>query len=45
MWHRGERVDCEQNTSLGEFTLSPIPPMKAGEPVLEVIFEVDANGE
>lgn len=42
---QGERVDCESNTSLGEFTLAPIPPMKAGEPVLEVIFEVDANGE
>lgn len=41
---QGERVNCEDNTSLGEFTLSPIPPMKAGEAVLEVIFEVDVNG-
>lgn len=41
---QGERVNCEDNTSLGEFTLAPIPPMKAGEAVLEVIFEVDANG-
>ncbi|KAK0630032.1 hsp70 family protein [Bombardia bombarda] len=41
---QGERVNCEDNTSLGEFTLAPIPPMKAGEPVLEVIFEVDVNG-
>jgi len=32
------------NTSLGEFTLAPIPPMKAGDAVLEVIFEVDVNG-
>lgn len=39
-----ERVNCEDNTSLGEFTLAPIPPMKAGEPVLEVVFEVDVNG-
>lgn len=39
-----ERVNCEENTSLGEFTLAPIPPMRAGEPVLEVIFEIDANG-
>lgn len=41
---QGERVNCEDNTSLGEFTLSPIPPMRAGEAVLEVIFEVDVNG-
>jgi heat shock 70kDa protein 1/2/6/8 len=41
---QGERVNAADNTSLGEFTLAPIPPMKAGEPVLEVIFEVDANG-
>ncbi|KAF2674731.1 heat shock protein-like protein [Microthyrium microscopicum] len=41
---QGERVNCEDNTSLGEFTLAPIPPMKAGEAVLEVVFEVDANG-
>ncbi|KAI5798919.1 heat shock protein 70 family [Geopyxis carbonaria] len=41
---QGERVNCEDNTSLGEFTLAPIPPMKAGDAVLEVIFEVDANG-
>ena len=37
-------VNCDDNTSLGEFTLAPIPPMKAGEPVLEVVFEVDVNG-
>ncbi|EMF10938.1 heat shock protein SSB1 [Sphaerulina musiva SO2202] len=41
---QGERVNCEDNTSLGEFTLSPIPPMKAGDAVLEVVFEVDVNG-
>ncbi|KAK3630093.1 Heat shock protein ssb1 [Elasticomyces elasticus] len=39
-----ERVNCEDNTSLGEFTLAPIPPMKAGDAVLEVVFEVDVNG-
>ncbi|EED15999.1 Hsp70 chaperone (HscA), putative [Talaromyces stipitatus ATCC 10500] len=32
------------NTSLGEFTLAPIPPMRAGEAALEVVFEVDVNG-
>ncbi|KKA26288.1 hypothetical protein TD95_000081 [Thielaviopsis punctulata] len=42
--YQGERVNCEDNTSLGEFTLAPIPPMRAGEPVLEVVFEVDVNG-
>ncbi|EKD18210.1 hypothetical protein LZ554_008428 [Drepanopeziza brunnea f. sp. 'monogermtubi'] len=41
---QGERVNCEDNTSLGEFTLAPIPPYKAGEAVLEVVFEVDVNG-
>ncbi|ODQ67293.1 heat shock protein 70 [Nadsonia fulvescens var. elongata DSM 6958] len=42
--YQGERVNCTENTLLGEFDLSGIPPMKAGEPVLEAIFEVDANG-
>ncbi|KAF2118289.1 Hsp70 protein-domain-containing protein [Lophiotrema nucula] len=42
--YQGERVNCEDNTSLGEFTLAPIPPMKAGDAVLEVVFEVDVNG-
>ncbi|KAJ2893788.1 uncharacterized protein MKZ38_008229 [Zalerion maritima] len=42
--YQGERVNCEDNTLLGEFTLAPIPPMKAGEPVLECVFEVDVNG-
>ncbi|KAK5281269.1 Heat shock protein ssb1 [Exophiala xenobiotica] len=32
------------NTSLGEFTLAPLPPMRAGEAALEVVFEVDVNG-
>jgi heat shock protein 1/8 len=41
---QGERVNCEDNTSLGEFTLAPLPPARAGEPVLEVVFEVDVNG-
>ncbi|KAF2459824.1 heat shock protein 70 family [Lineolata rhizophorae] len=42
--YQGERTNCEDNTSLGEFTLAPIPPMKAGDAVLEVVFEVDVNG-
>ncbi len=42
--YQGERVNCTENTLLGEFDLKNIPPMQAGEPVLEAIFEVDANG-
>ncbi|KAH3670627.1 hypothetical protein OGAPHI_001142 [Ogataea philodendri] len=42
--YQGERVNCSENTLLGEFDLKNIPPMPAGEPVLEAIFEVDANG-
>ncbi|KAG7879079.1 hypothetical protein KL905_003526 [Ogataea polymorpha] len=42
--YQGERVNCAENTLLGEFDLKNIPPMPAGEPVLEAIFEVDANG-
>ena len=42
--YQGERLECKQNTSLGEFTLNPIPPMRAGEAVLECVFEVDVNG-
>ena len=42
--YQGERVNCSENTLLGEFDLKNIPPMSAGEPVLEAIFEVDANG-
>ncbi|KAL6250104.1 Heat shock protein ssb1 [Rhinocladiella similis] len=41
---QGERSSCDDNTSLGEFTLAPIPPMRAGEAALEVVFEVDVNG-
>jgi len=42
--YQGERVNCADNTSLGEFTLSPIPPMRAGEAHLECTFEVDVDG-
>ncbi|CAI5164927.1 BEM_HP_G0084010.mRNA.1.CDS.1 [Saccharomyces cerevisiae] len=42
--YQGERVNCKENTLLGEFDLKNIPMMPAGEPVLEAIFEVDANG-
>ncbi|CAD0022441.1 unnamed protein product [Aureobasidium pullulans] len=42
--YQGERSECAHNTSLGEFTLAPIPHMRAGEAVLECVFEVDVNG-
>ncbi|RVX70335.1 Heat shock protein SSB1 [Exophiala mesophila] len=42
--YQGERTNCEDNTSLGEFTLAPIPPLRAGEAALECVFEVDVNG-
>ncbi|GMM34358.1 Hsp70 family ATPase [Saccharomycopsis crataegensis] len=42
--YQGERPNCAENTLLGEFDLKGIPPLPAGEPVLEAIFEVDANG-
>lgn len=42
--YQGERTNCAENTLLGEFDLNGIPPLRAGEPVLEAIFEVDANG-
>jgi len=42
--YQGERTNCTENSLLGEFDLQGIPPMRAGEPVLEAVFEVDANG-
>jgi L1 cell adhesion molecule like protein len=33
--------DCNK---LGEFNLDGIPPMKRGEPQIEVTLDVDANG-
>lgn len=42
--YQGERTNCSENSLLGEFDLQGIPPMRAGEPVLEAVFEVDANG-
>ena len=40
----GERPKTRDNHLLGTFTLDGIPPMKRGEPQIEVTFDIDANG-
>lgn len=42
--YQGERFICTENTLLGEFELNNIPSMPQGQPVLEAIFDVDADG-
>jgi molecular chaperone DnaK len=41
---QGERDLIEGNRSLGTFELRGIAPAKRGEPRVEVVFEIDANG-
>ncbi|MBL56202.1 MAG: molecular chaperone DnaK [Flavobacteriales bacterium] len=41
---QGERPMAKDNKSLGRFHLDGIPPMRRGEPQIEVTFDVDANG-
>ena len=41
---QGEREMAPNNTSLGRFTLSGIPPAPRGVPQIEVTFNIDANG-
>ncbi|QKQ98728.1 molecular chaperone DnaK [Candidatus Nanohaloarchaea archaeon] len=41
---QGEREMAEDNKSLGEFNLQGIPPAPAGQPQIEVTFEIDADG-
>jgi len=41
---QGERAMAKDNTSLGRFTLSGIPPAPRGVPQIEVTFDVDENG-
>jgi molecular chaperone DnaK len=41
---QGERPMAKDNKGLGKFHLDGIPPMRRGEPQIEVTFDVDANG-
>ena len=41
---QGEREFAKDNTTLGQFHLSNIPPAPRGVPQVEVTFDIDANG-
>ena len=41
---QGERQMAEDNTTLGRFQLTGIPPAPRGVPQIEVTFDIDANG-
>ncbi len=41
---QGERSMAADNTSLGMFNLTGIPPAPRGVPQIEVAFDIDANG-
>jgi molecular chaperone DnaK len=41
---QGERQMAADNTTLGRFELSGIPPAPRGVPQIEVTFDIDANG-
>ena len=41
---QGEREMAADNTTLGRFQLSGIPPARRGVPQIEVTFDIDANG-
>jgi L1 cell adhesion molecule like protein len=40
----GERTLTKDNTLLGKFQLDDIPQMPRGQPQIEVVFDMDANG-
>ncbi|MFB6188958.1 MAG: Hsp70 family protein, partial [Halapricum sp.] len=42
--YQGKSEDAEANTKLGEMVLSGIPEAPAGEPTLEIDFEVQSDG-
>lgn len=41
---QGESKVATENALLGEFTLTDIPQMKAGQPEIHVSFSIDSNG-
>ena len=41
---QGEREFAKDNTTLGRFELTGIPPARRGVPQIEVTFDIDANG-
>lgn len=41
---QGEREMASDNKTLGQFNLEGIPPAPAGQPQIEVTFEIDADG-
>jgi len=41
---QGERPMARDNRTIGKFMLDGIPPMRRGEPQIEVTFDIDANG-
>lgn len=41
---QGEREMAKDNKSLGQFNLEDIPPAPAGQPQIEVTFEIDTDG-
>ncbi|SFE41743.1 molecular chaperone DnaK [Peptostreptococcus sp. D1] len=41
---QGERAMSYDNTTLGRFQLTNIPPARRGVPQIEVTFDIDANG-
>ncbi|MGW3118648.1 molecular chaperone DnaK [Streptomyces sp. NPDC001107] len=42
--YQGERELATYNNKLGTLELTGLPPAKAGEPQIDVAFEIDANG-
>lgn len=40
----GERALTKDNNLLGEFDLTDLPPMPRGQPQIEIVFDIDANG-